>query len=101
MIPRHVNNPFQNELLDNTVKLPAGHVPELHTEVLAHYGKALADTRHAGHCIRVLVKGETGSGKSHAIAQFREQLVADRQAVLGTVGLKKAHPGRLWRHTRE
>lgn len=101
MIPPGVNNPFLTPKLDDTARLPAGDVPELHAPVLGRCGQMLEHARQSGQGIGLFVVGEAGSGKSHLIAQLRGQLAATPSAVLAAVPMKGAFGGRLWRHLRE
>jgi hypothetical protein len=94
-------NPFLTQKLDHTLSVPPGDVPELHTRVLEKCRTALAQARQSNQSIGLLVVGETGSGKSHLIAQLRRPLVNDPQVVLAVIPLRGAYQGRLWRHLRE
>src|SRR5262245_54596020 len=100
MIPPEIKNPFLKDNADDTVLLPAGHVPELHAGALARCQLALDQTRHTGHKIGLLVRGEAGRGKSHLIAQFRPHLARAPRAVRVGVRFQEAFRGRLWRHVR-
>jgi hypothetical protein len=101
VIPPGLRNPFLVQKVDDTVQIPAGHVPELHAGVQAKCSHALEQTRVTGQSIGLLLSGEAGSGKSHMIAQLRSQIVSDANTVLVAIPLRGAYSGRLWRHFRE
>jgi hypothetical protein len=101
MLAPDVHNPFHTPRVDDCVTLPAGHVPDLHAHVISKCTQALAQARHSGIGTGLLVVGEAGSGKSHLLAQLRQQLAGDPRAVLAAVRLGGAFAGRIWRHLRE
>jgi hypothetical protein len=101
MIAPSMSNPFVAHKMDDTVTLPPGDVPELHAGVLARCAEMLSHAKSSGSGVGLLVVGEAGSGKSHLIAQLRQQLAAVPTAVLVSVSLKGAFAGRLWRPLRE
>jgi len=100
-MPPELPNPFSSHKADDTVTIPAGHVPELHGDVLAACEKSLSRTRQAGQGVGMFVVGEAGSGKSQLIAQWRARLAGEPGAVLVAVRMSKAYAGRLWRHLRK
>lgn len=101
MLPPGIKNPFLTHKLDDTASLPAGDVPELHATVLSKCGDMFAQARYSRQAIGLLVVGEAGSGKSHLVAQLRQQFAAIPTAVHVSISLKGAYAGRLWRHLRE
>src|SRR5262245_53576240 len=100
-IPPEIRNPFHTHKADDTVHLPAGDVPDLHADVVRRVRESIASTRLTGHSVGLLVTGEAGSGKSHLLAQLRQQLASDPLAVFVAIRLGGGHAGRLWRHLRE
>lgn len=100
-VPAHVQNPFVTHKLDDTARLPAGDVPDLHADILSRFTDMLGHAKQSGQGIGFLVVGEAGCGKSHMIAQLRSQLAAIPSVVLVSVPMKGAYAGRLWRHLRE
>lgn len=100
-MPPELTNPFSSHKADDTVTIPAGHVPELHADVLAACERSLARTRQSGQGVGMFVVGEAGSGKSQLIAQWRARLAGEPGAVLVAVRMSKAYAGRLWRHLRK
>jgi hypothetical protein len=99
--PTSPKNPFLSHKLDDTLILPPGDVPDLHAEVLARCADALGQAQQAGQGGGLLVVGEAGSGKSHLIAQLRQQVADKPSAALAAIPLRGAFAGRLWRHLRE
>ena len=75
MPPTELQNPFLVHQVDAADRLPAGDVPELHAGILARCEANIAQTRHAGQSLGLLIVGEAGSGKSHMIARLRRNLV--------------------------
>ena len=96
-----VGNPFLVSKADDTVKLPAGDVPDLHAPILGQCIQRLADARACGQSLGFTVIGETGSGKSHMIAQLRRHLAGEKDVILASVRFGGATVGRLWRHLRD
>jgi AAA ATPase domain len=94
-------NAFLNHKLDDTLALPPGDVPELHADVLERCAEAIEQAQQAGQGSGLLLVGEAGSGKSHLIAQLRQQVAAKPTAALAAIPLRGAFSGRLWRHLRE
>ena len=101
MTPAELQNPFLVHQIDASARLPAGDVPELHAGVVDKCKANIAQTRHSGQSLGLLVVGEAGSGKSHMIARLRRNLVPDTRAILAAIILHGAFSGRLWRHVRE
>ena len=102
MIPYDLPNPFHTTgALKDTFAVPPGHVPELHAPVLATIRRALAACRAGGSPTSVLVRGETGSGKTHLLAQLRDELKADPTTLVVGINFFGAYPGGLWRHVRK
>ena len=95
------NNPFRSSNVDDTVTLPPGNVPELHANVIERVESLLKQSREAGIGIGLLVIGQTGSGKSHMIAQLRRQLAGDPGVVPVAIRMRGAYTGRFWSHTRK
>src|SRR5438132_10263160 len=100
-VAQEMRNPFHTHKADDTVTIPAGDVPELHADVVRRVREAVTSTRLTGHSVGLLVTGEAGSGKSHLLAQLRQQFAADPLAVFVAIRLGGGHAGRLWRHLRE
>lgn len=100
MLPPGLKNPFVVHKLDDTAALPPGDVPELHAHVVTKCKEAFRQARESGHSTGLLVIGEPGSGKSHLIAQVRQQLARQERAALVSIRLHGAYSGRLWRHVR-
>lgn len=94
-------NPFLSHQVDDTVTLPPGSVPELHGNVVEQIHSYLAQSRQADRGLGLLVIGQTGSGKSHMIAQLRKQLAEEANVVLVAIRMRGAFPGRFWHHTRK
>ena len=101
MPPAELQNPFLVHQIDASDRLPPGDVPELHIGIVAKCEANIAQTRHSGQSLGLLIVGEAGSGKSHMIARLRRNLVPDTRAILAAITLHGAFAGRLWRHVRE
>lgn len=100
MLPPDVLNPFLVHKADDTVTLPLGHVPELHQAAYTKCREAVAQTRQSKKSLGVLVVGEAGSGKSHLLAQLRQEAVKDPKALFAVIRLTNAYKDCLWTETR-
>lgn len=98
-IASHLPNPFLNHVAGNTWTVPPWHLPELHRDVLDCCRGLLGSVRAAGEPTGLLVRGESGSGKTQLIAQFRAEMAATKDVVVVHIPLQ-TFAGGMWRHVR-
>lgn len=102
MTPIPMDNPFApNPVMVYPAVLPVGHVPELHKPTLDAVHRLIHAAKQVGQPTSLLVVGEAGSGKTHLVAQLRDDLRADPGTLVVTVSLLGAYPNGIWRHIRK
>ena len=98
-IARDLPNPFLNHVAGDTWQVPPWHLPELHRDVLDRCRGLLGSVRFAGEPTGLLVRGETGCGKTQLIAQFRKEMADAKDVVVVHIPLQ-TFAGGIWRHVR-
>src|SRR5262245_48632274 len=100
MLSPDLLNPFLAHRADDTITIPPGHVPDLHSDASRACLTAIGQASQVGQALGLVMIGEAGSGKSHLLAHLRQLLAGHRRVAFAAIRMHNAFAGRLWRPLR-
>jgi hypothetical protein len=100
MLSPDLLNPFLVHRADDTVTVPLGHVPDLHSAASRACLTAINQAAQVGQGLGLVMIGEAGSGKSHLLANMRQRLASVQRVAFAAIRMNNAFAGRLWRPLR-